>query len=598
MNTVKLNLARKWRSKNFNEIVGQELSVRMLKNSLYKGQYFPVYLFSGQRGCGKTTTARVFAMALNCEQLELFQQKPQKAQLPCLTCISCTAMLAGKHPDFIEMDAASHTGVDNVRQIVDAASLMPLMGTKKIYLIDEAHMLSKAAFNALLKVLEEPPSSVLFILATTDPHKIIDTVRSRCFQLFFKSIEVNTLVHHLQNICVQENIQFDEDGLHYIVKETDGSARDALNMLEQVRFSSSIVNKEAVLNVLGYLDDARILGLFDAVVTKTPATLLQTIKEIKLSTYAPEYVWGRLLDLARALLWAKHGVASEQFSDYASELSHIATHVSLAHINHILDTFYENESAFLRTTAKYSLLEMILLQLCHTHSIKKDPEGSSSPVQQASVPMVEDESQDLLDDEEDEGDFDEEDEEEEIEEEEFQKQWQTFIVQIQTINDPLVTSIFTQGSVKNYNPATGALDVEFSKDLSFFSDWLKSTEKLWFPILCTVFNKQVKFNPLFSGAKKEIVIKHVAAPIEQKTPNTATTLHASKAVQVQKTSVSKVYNQTRPQHSVMHQRNNGRSMSMHKQPDSYPIDVSDTSVWQKTNLILQYFPGTVREIRT
>ncbi len=185
MNEVKLNLARKWRSKNFNEIVGQDLPVRMLKNSLYREQFFPVYLFSGQRGCGKTTTARVFAMALNCALLKSFQQEPQTIILPCLQCESCIVALSGKHPDFIEIDAASHTGVDNVRQIVEAASYLPVLGSKKIYLIDEAHMLSKAAFNALLKILEEPPRSTLFILATTDLHKIIDTVQSRCFQLFF-----------------------------------------------------------------------------------------------------------------------------------------------------------------------------------------------------------------------------------------------------------------------------------------------------------------------------------------------------------------------------------------------------------------------------
>jgi len=170
-----LNLARKWRSKNFDQVIGQELSVRMLKNSLYRDLYFPVYLFSGQRGCGKTSTARIFAAALNCEQLGVFQQSPKTQSVPCLICTPCQAMIAGRHPDFFEIDAASHTGVDNIRHIIDASQLLPVMGRKKIYLIDEAHMLSKASFNALLKILEEPPRSVVFILATTDPHKIIET---------------------------------------------------------------------------------------------------------------------------------------------------------------------------------------------------------------------------------------------------------------------------------------------------------------------------------------------------------------------------------------------------------------------------------------
>lgn len=195
MNDMRLNLARKWRSKDFGSIIGQDLSVRMLKNTLYLGNFFPVYLFSGQRGCGKTTTARVFATAVNCDVLSDFQGEPKSHTIPCGLCPSCLEMRAGKHPDFIEIDAASHTGVDNVRQIIEASSLLPLMGKKKIYLIDEAHMLSKAAFNAFLKILEDPPGSVIFILATTDPQKIIETVRSRCFSSFFLRLPLKIYIN-------------------------------------------------------------------------------------------------------------------------------------------------------------------------------------------------------------------------------------------------------------------------------------------------------------------------------------------------------------------------------------------------------------------
>src|SRR5262245_27691452 len=146
MNEIKLNLARKWRSKNFDKIIGQDLCVRILKNSLYKGQLFPVYLLCGQRGCGRTTRARILAAADNGQGHSEFLLNPQRAVTTCLICSSGKAMAAGNHPDFIEIDAASHTGVDNVRAIIEASSYMPLMGTKKIYLIDEAHMLSKAAF--------------------------------------------------------------------------------------------------------------------------------------------------------------------------------------------------------------------------------------------------------------------------------------------------------------------------------------------------------------------------------------------------------------------------------------------------------------------
>ncbi len=146
-----VHLARKWRSKNFNELVGQDLSVRLLKNSLFKKAFFPAYLFSGLRGSGKTSMGRIFAAAVNCQQLDDFIQAPQTIILPCGTCISCKALFAGQHPDFIEIDAASHTGVDNMRLIIESASMLPTLARKKIYLIDEAHMLSKAAFNAALK---------------------------------------------------------------------------------------------------------------------------------------------------------------------------------------------------------------------------------------------------------------------------------------------------------------------------------------------------------------------------------------------------------------------------------------------------------------
>src|SRR5579872_4897129 len=297
MNEIKLNLARKWRSQRFDDIVGQELCVRMLKNSLYKGQFFPVYLLCGQRGCGKTTTARVFAAAVNCQKLSLFQSNPQLNQLPCLACDSCVAMMTGTHPDFIEMDAASHTGVDHVRQIIEAASLLPLLGRKKIYLIDEAHMLSKAAFNALLKILEEPPMSVLFILATTDAQKIIETVRSRCFQLFFKPIETASLYNHLMHVCEQENIKFVEDGLYTIIRESEGSARDALNLLEQVRFSSSVVSKQNVLAVLGHVDDAHIIKLLEIVLSKSPHDFIQYLHDISFESVSAEFIWNRLIDV-------------------------------------------------------------------------------------------------------------------------------------------------------------------------------------------------------------------------------------------------------------------------------------------------------------
>lgn len=380
---AKLNLTRKLRAKNFDQIIGQTLSIRMLKNSLYLGYYFPVYLFSGQRGCGKTTTARLFSAALNCKNLELFQKNPKKYQLPCGVCESCSAMFSGTHPDFIEMDAASHTGVDNVRQIIDAASLLPVMGIKKIYLIDEAHMLSKAAFNALLKILEEPPANVLFILATTDPQKIIDTVKSRCFQLLFRAVANPDLLSHLQQVCVAEGISYESEGLLLIIHETRGSVRDALNVVEQVRFSTGSVTAQAVLKVLDHLDTGSFIHIIDLILRNKAQDLLLFLKKSTIEQFSAEYIWRRFVELIRTLLWLKHGVKPYQHED-CGQVDRLLILCSVERLNRILQHIYDNEEVFAKTTAQHLFLEMFFLQLCH----KSDghTEGSSAPPHSAIAP--------------------------------------------------------------------------------------------------------------------------------------------------------------------------------------------------------------------
>ncbi len=497
MSSVNLNLARKWRSKSFDRIVGQDLLIRMLKNSLFLGQYFPVYLFAGQRGCGKTTTARVFAAAVNCERLADFKKQPKEFTVPCLTCASCQAMAAGKHPDFIEIDAASHTGVDNIRQIIDAASLLPLMGQKKIYLIDEAHMLSKAAFNALLKILEEPPMSVLFILATTDAQKIIETVRSRCFQLFFKPIETASLFNHLVHVCETENIKFAEDGLYTIIRESEGSARDALNLLEQVRFSSAVVSKQNVLAVLGHIDDGQIVKLLEILLCKSPQEFIQYLHDISFESITAEFVWNRLIDVVRAALWTKYGVQAAQFSEHQSALKRLIKNCTGQQLNMLLHLLYDNEALFLKTKSKHACMEMILLQMLYKKNSNNDDSGRSSLLQ-SSVAAEEV----ALDDEE----YEDEDEQEDDEEQEEVQQvsgvmqrapnaalnipglaaWNTFVNAVMQSGDPLLGSVVKQARFMQYDEQTRKLDVVFAKDFLFFKDLLDDTEKAWLPLVTTI----------------------------------------------------------------------------------------------------------------
>jgi DNA polymerase-3 subunit gamma/tau len=605
MNGPQLNLARKWRSKSFDQVVGQLLPVRMLKNSLYLESFFPVYLFSGQRGCGKTTMARIFATAINCEKLSEFQKNPKNNAMPCLICSSCAAMIEGHHPDFIEIDAASHTGVDNVRNIIDAASLMPIMGRKKIYLIDEAHMLSKAAFNAFLKILEEPPASVLFILATTDAQKIIDTVRSRCFQLFFGPVDAQPLLNHLIAICEKENIHYDQQGLKLIVDSTEGSVRDAINLLEQVRFSTNNVTKQAVLVSLGHLDDERIVALLNTLLLHSCADVLKYTEKNKLQLYSADFLWQKLSDMVRALVWIKHGVKPHFFTEYNTQLSALAGACSLERLNNILEIFYSNETVFKKTTAQYALLEMIFLKISQKNSVDDNSGASSIPQQVAS------DDEELVEDMDDEGIEDDEGEEEETDEEvdaqviSFNALWAQFLKQVPSLQDALLNSLFSQAACQSYDNDTAQLHVIFSKELAFFKDWLTNTNAKWQPLLDGSFGKPVILVAQFTGTeiKKTVKVDTVASVSHKLEPKL---VPVSNKAQEQKSSVQQAKPAIKPVQSnppQPYKKQDNKYSSFRKnnfaktEPLNPRIDVSDKSIWKKANLVLHYFPGVMREIK-
>lgn len=596
MSNVALNLARKWRSKSFDRIVGQDLLIRMLKNSLFLGQYFPVYLFAGQRGCGKTTTARVFAAAVNCERLPDFKKQPKEFSIPCLTCASCEAMAAGKHPDFIEIDAASHTGVDNIRQIIDAASLLPLMGHKKIYLIDEAHMLSKAAFNALLKILEEPPTSVLFILATTDAQKIIETVRSRCFQLFFKPIETASLYNHLEHVCEHENIKFTQDGLYTIIRESEGSARDALNLLEQVRFSSAMVSKQNVLAVLGHIDDAQIVALLEVLLCKSPQEFIQYLHEISFETVSAEFIWHRLVDAIRATLWIKYGVQPSQFNEHQSTLKRLIKHCTGQQLNALLHLLYDNEALFLKTKSKHACMEMILLQMLYKKNNNDDSSGPSS-LMQASVPAA------ALDIEDEEYEDDEEDDDEEEDDDSEAVQhvrplkaspakatdilglpaWDMFVTEVSQHADPLLTSVIKQGRFMQYDASFHRLEVVFAKDFLFFKDMLEESQAVWLPLLRKAFCDTIQFIPRFDGAIVERVAMQPKVLTAPESVSSATPQQYTPSAKVAVTTPQRSY----PKKSTPH------IMPSHAKI----VDVSNATQWPIATLLLQHFPGVITEVQ-
>ena len=246
-------LARKWRPKSFATLVGQEHVVRALTHALDQNRLHHAYLFTGTRGVGKTTLARIMAKALNCEA--------GISSTPCGVCSACTEIDAGRFIDLLELDAASNTGIDNMREVLDNAQYAPTAGRYKVYLIDEVHMLSKAAFNSMLKTLEEPPAHLMFILATTDPQKIPVTVLSRCLQFNLKQMPLTHIVDHLSRVLEAEGVAFEPAALRHLAKGAAGSMRDALSLLDQaIAHGAGKVEDEGVRAMLGTVGDEHLFA--------------------------------------------------------------------------------------------------------------------------------------------------------------------------------------------------------------------------------------------------------------------------------------------------------------------------------------------------
>jgi len=254
-------LARKYRPSTFSEVVGQEHILKALENSIQHNKLHQAYIFSGTRGVGKTTIARVFAKCLNCQKTDM------PVLEPCNECTACMEIKDGRHIEFLEVDAASRTGVDDMRELLESVQYKPANARYKIYLIDEVHMLSKSSFNALLKTLEEPPPHVMFLMATTEAEKVPKTVLSRCLQLNLKVIPETQIREHIQSLLDLENINYDDESLNLIANSAQGSIRDGLTLLDQaIAHGNGVLESDQVKALLGTIDQSHIIELVNHVV--------------------------------------------------------------------------------------------------------------------------------------------------------------------------------------------------------------------------------------------------------------------------------------------------------------------------------------------
>lgn len=364
-------LYRKFRPDTFTDVKGQDHIVTTLQNQIKAQRIGHAYLFCGTRGTGKTTIAKILAKAVNCES-------PIDGN-PCGECKMCRSIAAGTSMNVIEIDAASNNGVDNIREIVDEVSFSPAEGKYKVYIIDEVHMLSIGAFNALLKTLEEPPSYVIFILATTESHKIPVTIHSRCQRYDFKRISIETIADRLRDLMEQEHVDVEEKAVRYVAKAADGSMRDALSLLDQcIAFHyGETLTYDMALDVLGAVDNTVFSKMLRMIVDKNVLGAITLLEEViyqgrELTQFVTDFTW-----YLRNLLLLKSSDGIEDIIDVSGDnlvlMKEEADMVESGTIMRYIRIFSELSGQLRYATAKRIMIEMALIKLCRpAMEVKQD----------------------------------------------------------------------------------------------------------------------------------------------------------------------------------------------------------------------------------
>lgn len=360
-------LARKYRPQKLSELVGQEILVTTLAQGIAQNRLPHAFVLHGIRGVGKTTTARILAKALNCSGAD---GNGQATPDPCGVCSSCVAITEERHMDVVEMDAASRTGVDDIREVIEAARYKAVNGRFKIYIIDEVHMLSKSAFNALLKTLEEPPPHVKFIFATTELKKIPDTVLSRCMRFDLSRISPQALLDHFKKIAALEHVTIDDESLALIVRAADGSARDGLSLLDQaIALADGAVTVETVRHMLGLVDRGQLFTLFDILMTGQTQEALAHARQLIQRGSEASVILEELLDLTYWVSTLKTCPALKQDATWPEsdrqQGASLADKFPLPGLMQAWQILSKGYEEVLRSPLPTQAMEMVLLRLCY-----------------------------------------------------------------------------------------------------------------------------------------------------------------------------------------------------------------------------------------
>jgi DNA polymerase-3 subunit gamma/tau len=385
-------LARKWRPAQFADIVGQGHVVRTLMNAIKSNRIHQAYLFTGSRGIGKTSIARIFAKAIRCEHTKTIQDASNEWLASCDKCASCHEIASGSGIDVIEIDGASNNGVEAVREIRENAKYMPSTGSRKIYIIDEVHMLTTAAFNALLKTLEEPPAHVIFMFATTEPHKIPATILSRVQRFDFRRVTVTQIQQRLFEVAQAEKLKADVGALALMARAAEGSMRDALSLLDQViAFSGNEITVQSVRDSVGLIEGQTLLGIVQALFARKPLDALSLVEQAYQRGHDLRVLGRSLIEFLHAAILAKIGAPGSQTLELSEEewkeLKQASELRSLEEIELIFQVLHHGLDWIARSPQPKAVLDVILIK-CATADALVFAEDSVKPTVTGGTPPV------------------------------------------------------------------------------------------------------------------------------------------------------------------------------------------------------------------